>query len=167
MNNKVYNRILYCTLSIFLLILVVLLCNSCKIKKDIQKSSEVTNTDIRTNESTTLTTIESGTLVTKGDSIESVLKIDSLPVTVVTNLPGIVTTTSFDPRTKTVKTKTVQKPIEVPILRTLTAVSNKTIEVKQKQEKKNYSKHKETGYNWLWIILIAIIIFLYILWKRV
>lgn len=143
------------------ILMLFIITTSCRTKKDVVKTKE--ETEVRATESTTTTTIESGTLVTQADSTESEFLVLDKPVTVVTNLPGIVTTTTFDPKTKSVKTKTVQKPQEVPFTKTTTAVSNRTVEAKHSHESK--SKHKETDFNYwslLWLLPIVLLIAVFI-----
>lgn len=157
------------------LIFILFIGTSCRIKKDITKSSEVINTEVRATETATSVTKTTGTIVTEKDSICNYAPIEGLlnGDTTKAEDKDFITTLHFDKKTKTVKSKTVQKPKEVPVSITNTTTSRKHTEEKSSQEKKTTEKHKETDSPFLdkigqvlfWLIILLIIFGFWRLWK--
>lgn len=157
------------------LIFILFIGTRCRVKKDVTKVTEATNTEVRATETATSVTTTEGTLETKADSTQAEFKIEDKPVTVVTNLPGIVTETTFDPKTKTVKTKTVQKPQEIPVKITNTTTTQRTSTATSSHEKKSTETHKETSnsfidklgtfFFWLIVLILIILIIRFKAWR--
>jgi hypothetical protein len=150
MDNKL-QHFLYCLLTAFLIILGIVVLSSCSINKKVHKEKE--HTDILATNTTTTTEITTGILDVPLDSISSVSQLDSLlaGAETVTETDNFVTKTHFDKKTKTVKTKTVQKPTSIPVRIEKTTIGSITVHTKTDKKIKDKEVKTEVFQYW-WIV---------------
>lgn len=148
-------------------LLLMMICGffGCSLKKHVTKSEtkEEVKENIHAVETTTTTNTYTGSVLLPTDSIFNLIPIDNLLSgdTATTEDSDFITSTHFDKKTKTVKTKTVQKPKIVPVSGTITAVKQSTIVTKKESSKEVRKKEKDVKrFNILpFIVPFCIILF--------
>lgn len=162
-------------LSLATALLLIFIITSCSLKKHVTKSEtkEETKENIHATETETTTTTFDTSVLIPGDSISNFMPIENLlnGDTAVTEDGDFVTTTHLDKKTKTVKTKTVQKPKVVPVTGTITTVKQSTVITEKESSKEIRKKEKDVKrFNILpfiipFCILLLIIFGLWVLKK--
>lgn len=140
--------------------ILLLIFASCTTTKNIQKSSDKTETktDLKTVEVSTVTTITEGEIIQPKDSLEAWEPIIDL------EKHDLITE---DEKTKTVvhedhgkiTVKTIEKAVKVPVKITTTSVTTRTLTEHQdaKEDKKEVVKQVKRSY-WSWWYLLLLLI---------
>jgi hypothetical protein len=164
--KKALDVFLASCLTAALLLMMIFGFFGCGVKKHVTKSEtkEETKENIHAVETTTTTNTYTGSILLQADSISNLIPIDNLLSgdTATSEDSEFIITTHFDKRTKTVKTKTIQKPKKVPISGTITAVKQATISTKKEGSKVVREKQKDVKrFNILpFIIPFCILLFI-------